>query len=151
MHRRTLYTLTLLAAGMSLGHHLDHVIRGNHVGWPVSGEINAFTASLVIYPIIVTGLALYRARIVGPGFWALVSGGGALFLGAIHFSPMAIEPPADIIDRYASPVVGWFWFTWLVAFVALLAITCVYEVRAWYAGRRAASTPVAAASRSAGR
>lgn len=139
MHRRKLYLLTLVAGGMSLGHHLDHVVRGNHVGWPVSGEVNAFTASLAIYPIVVTGLLLYRAGIVGAGFWALVSSGGAAFLGFLHFGPMAIEPPADIIDLYASPILGWFWFSWLVAFVALLAITSTYETRLWYAERRTGS------------
>lgn len=32
-------------------HHLDHVIRGNHIGWPLVPEINAFTYSLAIYPL----------------------------------------------------------------------------------------------------
>ena len=53
MHRRTLYGLTDLAATLSLAHHVDHVIRHNAVGWPVTGEVNAFTMSLIIYPIII--------------------------------------------------------------------------------------------------
>ena len=65
MHRRILYQLTWLAAAMSLGHHLDHLIRGNAVGWPLTEEVNAFTASLVVYPIIATGLLLYHAGRVG--------------------------------------------------------------------------------------
>ena len=36
MHDRVLYRLTWLALAMSLGHHLDHLIRGNAVGWPVT-------------------------------------------------------------------------------------------------------------------
>jgi hypothetical protein len=44
MHSRTVYLLTSLAAGMSLGHHLDHLIRQNAVGWPVTDEVNAFGA-----------------------------------------------------------------------------------------------------------
>jgi hypothetical protein len=78
MHSRTLYRLTYLAAAMSLGHHLDHLIRHNAVGWPLTDQVNAFTMSLVVYPVITTGLLLYRAGRVGPGFWALVSGGGAV-------------------------------------------------------------------------
>jgi hypothetical protein len=35
-----------------------HVIRHNAVGWPLTGGINAFTMSLVNYPIIATGLLL---------------------------------------------------------------------------------------------
>lgn len=77
MQRQILYRLTWLAAALSLGHHLDHLIRHNAVGWPVTDEVNAFTFSLVVYPVIITGLLLYRAGRVGPGFWALVSGGWA--------------------------------------------------------------------------
>jgi hypothetical protein len=69
MHHKILYRLTWLATALSLGHHLDHLIRGNAVGWPVNDQVNAFTASLGIYPIIATGLLLYRAGRVGPGFW----------------------------------------------------------------------------------
>jgi hypothetical protein len=44
MDRRILDGLTYLAAAMSLGYHVDHVIRDNAVGWPLSREINRFTA-----------------------------------------------------------------------------------------------------------
>jgi hypothetical protein len=139
MHSRTLYFLTYLAAAMSAGHHLDHVIRGNAVGWPLTGEVNAFTMSLIIYPIIATGLLLYRAGRVGPGFWAMISGGGAVFVSAVHFGPFAVEPPEHIIGMYDPPVVGWLAFGWLVAFVAVLTVTCLYETRAWWRQRSAAS------------
>jgi hypothetical protein len=138
MHHRTLYTLTFLAAIMSFGHHVDHVLRSNH-GWPLTDEVNAFTISLVIYPIIVGGLLLYRANRVGPGFWAFISGGGAAFVGAIHFGPGALEPPAMILGRYDPPVIGWIAFSWLVALVVLLAVTCIVEARTWYQQRRAAT------------
>jgi heme exporter protein D len=131
MHRRTLYRLTYLAAAMSLGHHLDHLIRHNAVGWPLTGQVNAFTISLVVYPVIATGLLLYRAGRVGPGFWALVSGGGAVFVSAVHFGPSAVEPPQMILGHYDPPILGWLAFAWLVAFVAVLAITSVYETRLW--------------------
>lgn len=131
MRDRILYGLIALAALMSLGHHLDHAIRGNHVGWPLTAEITPFTYSLGIYPLILLGLLLYRARRVGAGYWALLSGSGALFVGAIHFGPAAVEPPADIIGLYEPRAIGWFAFAWLVAFVAVLAGTCLYEVSLW--------------------
>jgi hypothetical protein len=137
MHDRVLYRLTWLAAAMSLGHHLDHLIRGNAVGWPVTEEVNAFTISLVVYPIIIIGLLLYRTGRVGPGFWALVSGGGAVFVSAVHFGPAAVEPPELILDPYQSPVLGWLAFGWLVAFVTVLAVTCLYETRLWAQQRQA--------------
>lgn len=137
MHGRTIYLLTLLAAAMSLGHHIDHVIRGNAVGWPLTDQVNAFTASLVIYLIISTGLLLYRAGRVGPGFWAFVSGGGAGFVAFVHFGPMAVEPPDMILSMYDPPIIGWLAFGWLMAFVSLLAVTSVYETRLWWQQRQA--------------
>jgi hypothetical protein len=136
MQSTVLYRLTYLAAVMSLGHHVDHVIRHNAVGWPLTDQVNAFTASLAIYPIIVTGLLLYRAGRVGPGFWALVSGGGAVFVAAVHFGPAAVEPPQMILGGYESTIFGWLAFTWLAVFVAVLAITSVYETRLWWRQRR---------------
>jgi hypothetical protein len=136
MHSQTLYRLTWLALGLSLGHHLDHLIRGNAVGWPVTDEVNAFTFSLVVYPVIATGLWLYRAGRVGAGFWALVSGGGAVFVAAVHFGPAPAEPPELILGGYDPPILGWLAFGWLASFVALLAITCLYETRLWWRQRQ---------------
>jgi hypothetical protein len=44
MDSRILYRLTYLAAAMSLEPRVDHVSRDNAVGWPLTGEVNAFTA-----------------------------------------------------------------------------------------------------------
>jgi hypothetical protein len=135
---RLLYALIFLAMFMSLGHHIDHIIRGNHVGWPLTSEVNAFTFSLGIYPLILLGLYLYASGRVGPGFWALLSGTGALFVAAIHFGPAAVEPPTDIINLYEPPIVGWMAFLWLVVFVGVLVGTCFYELRSWFAQRNKA-------------
>lgn len=135
-HDKTLYVLIYSAVVLSVGHHVDHIIRGNHVGWPLSSEVNAFTYSLAIYPLILVGLLLYRARRVGPGFWLFLSGGGALFLSAIHFGPLAVEPPGEIIDPYGSRLLGWLAFAWLVVFVAVLVISSLYEATLWARGRK---------------
>jgi hypothetical protein len=50
MHDRALYRLTWLALVLSLGHHLDHLIRHNAVGWPLTEEVNAFTSSGLVPP-----------------------------------------------------------------------------------------------------
>ncbi len=134
---RILYGLIFLAMFFSLGHHIDHIIRGNHVGWPLTAEVNAFTYSLGIYPLIILGLFLYRSNRVGSGFWALLSGSGAIFLAAIHFGPAAVEPPAEIINLYEPRIVGWLAFLWLVVFVAVLVGTCLYEIRSWVRQRKA--------------
>ncbi len=127
MQDRMLYGLVYLAAFMSLGHHIDHVIRGNNVGWPLTAHPTPFTYSLAVYPLIILGLYLYRSNRVGPGFWALLSGSGAIFVAAIHFGPTAVEPPADIINLYEPRIIGWLAFAWLVIFVAVLVATCLYE------------------------
>ncbi|TDO92833.1 hypothetical protein C8D81_0602 [Enemella evansiae] len=74
--RRTIYLLTAIAVVFSLGHHLDHVIRGNHVGWPLTDQVTVFTISLGIYPILLAAVLLYRAGRIGAGVWALLSGNG---------------------------------------------------------------------------
>jgi hypothetical protein len=123
-----------------VGHHIDHVIRGNHVGWPVSDEVNAFTYSLAIYPVILLGVLLYRSGRVGPGFWIFLSAGGALFLGFIHFGPVAVEPPQEIIDLYEPRILGYLAFGWLLLLLAVLAGTSVYEFVLWRRRRTARSS-----------
>ncbi len=135
---RILYGLIYLAMFMSLGHHVDHVIRGNNVGWPLTAEVNAFTYSLGIYPLILLGLYLYASGRVGRGFWAILSGSGALFVAAIHFGPAAVEPPAEIVNLYEPRLIGWLAFLWLVVFVVVLVATCLYELRTWFAQRNEA-------------
>ena len=54
--RRILYRLTWLAAALSLGHHLDHLIRHNAVAWwPESGS----------RPGPAQGVALGHDRVIG--------------------------------------------------------------------------------------
>ena len=134
---RGLYALIAAALVLSIGHHVDHVIRGNHVGWPITAEVNAFTFSLGIYPVILTGLLLDRAGVIGPGLWIFLSGGGALFLAGIHFGPWAIEPPEDIIGLYDPPLLGWVAFAWLLGLVGVLVAATVYEARLWLRKRSA--------------
>jgi hypothetical protein len=136
---RILYGLIYLAMFMSLGHHIDHIIRGNNIGWPLTAEVNAFTYSLGIYPLILLGLYLYASGRVGRGFWASLSGSGALFVAWIHFGgPAAVEPPAEIINLYEPRLIGWMAFLWLVVFVGVLVATCIYELRSWFSQRNRA-------------
>jgi hypothetical protein len=98
-----------------------------------------FTFSLGVYPLMLLGLFLYASGRVGPGYWAILSGSGALFVAAIHFGPTAVEPPADIINLYEVRIVGWLAFLWLVVFVGVLVGTCLYEIRSWFHQRKVRS------------
>lgn len=124
--------LIYLATVLSLGHHVDHVVRGNHIGWPLTEEITPFTYSLGIYPLILLGLYLSRKNRGSPWYWAMLSGPGAVFLAAIHVGPAAVEPPAHIIEEYSNRAMGWAAFAWMLALIAVLLVMFVYETRLWW-------------------
>lgn len=132
MHQNNrLLPLALLTMLFGIGHHVDHVIRGNHVGWPLIPELTPFTYSLGFYPMIALGLYLYLRNRVGPGFWAILAGVGFFFVGLLHFGPLAVEPPADILGPYSSKLAGYAALGWLVLFLLLLAATSLYAARLW--------------------
>ncbi len=131
MKDRRAYVLIVLSTILSLGHHVDHVIRGNHVGWPLTDEVTPFTYSLGVYPLIALGLILSLAGRVGPGYWVWLFGAGVVFLTAVHFGPGAIEPPGDIIDPHQSLLVGRLALVELVLLVAVLLAAFLYHLRLW--------------------
>jgi len=53
----------LLLAVIPLGllHHLDHVLRGDHSGWPFESDLTPFTPTLLVYAFDISVL-LARAR-----------------------------------------------------------------------------------------
>jgi hypothetical protein len=42
----------LLALGLAVIHHIDHVLRVDHSGWPFTDKVTPFTFSLLAYPMI---------------------------------------------------------------------------------------------------
>ena len=48
--RRRLLTAVICVASVGLLHHVDHGVRGNHIGWPFSPAVTPFTVSLLVYP-----------------------------------------------------------------------------------------------------
>lgn len=131
MRTRTGRRLIYLATVLSLGHHVDHVVRGNHVGWPLMEEVTPFTYSLGVYPLILLGLCLSLTTRGGAWYWALLSGPGAVFLAAIHLGPVAVEPPVHIVEEYSNPVMGWAAFAWMLTLIAALVVMFVYETHLW--------------------
>ena len=128
---RRLLQLIVVSTVFGLGHHIDHIIRGNHVGWPVTPEINAFTYSSSIYPIILFGLYFTLRDRVGARYWFVVAFLGLGMLGIIHLGPWAIEPPHDVINPYQSPILGYLAFAWLLGLLGTLLITALYAGRQW--------------------
>ena len=144
MTTRRARTLIHLATLLSLGHHLDHVLRGNHTGWPLTDQVTPFTYSVVVYPLIAPGLVLSRSGRVGSGSWAVLSGSGTVFLLAVHAGPTAVEPPGDIVGLYSSPLLGWSAFAWLLALVVTLAASFSLELRQWRRDRLEVTVALAA-------
>jgi len=111
-----------------VSHHVDHVLRGV-TGWPLAGGFNPFTMSLFAYPAIGVGLLLSRQGRAGPRFWAVLAGGGAAFILAVHIGPAAGDTVADIPDQYGSPIADVAALGVLAAFFAALVWHCLYELR----------------------
>ena len=135
MGRRLVVAITAL----SIAHHLDHVVR-QVTGWPLTGGVNAFSISLLVYPVVAAGLVLSARRRVGVRFWAVLAGGGALFVAAVHFGPVAGDAVSTIPDQHRSPAADVLALGVVAAFFAVLVAHCVYETRLLIrarAGRRA--------------
>ena len=56
--RRWLLIAVTAVTIFGLFHHVDHVVRGNHSGWPFQEEVSQFTFSLLIYALLIPGLYL---------------------------------------------------------------------------------------------
>jgi hypothetical protein len=125
------YLVFAVATLLSLAHHADHVIRGNHVGWPVTPEVNPFTYSLVIYPLVVLGFALSLTGRGSARYWSVVMTLGAGMLVFFHLSPWAVEPPGDVILPYADPLWGYVAFVILLALIGVVLLGAGYSVVLW--------------------
>ncbi|WP_440991502.1 hypothetical protein [Haloarchaeobius baliensis] len=125
------YLLFAVATLLGLAHHLDHVIRGNHVGWPITPEVNPFTYSLAIYPLLVLGFTLSLTGRAGARYWTVVMSLGAGMLVFFHLSPWAVEPPGDVVLPYANPLFGYVAFAVLLALIGVVGAGALYSFRLW--------------------
>ena len=93
---RLLRSEVLLAITTAIGflHHVDHVLRVDHSGWPFISEITPFTFSLLVYPLL---LSIYLARSYP---WYRV-GATAFAYISIQLAHIFIETPADQYHTWA--------------------------------------------------
>jgi len=132
---RLFFVFVLVPMVLGIAHHVDHVIRGNHVGWPLTPEVNAFTYSLAIYPLLAISLYLTVTERVDAGYWAGFLAFSAGLLGYLHLSPWAVEPPPDVILPYTNPLVGYLAFAILVALIGSVVFGSAYAAYLSYLGR----------------
>jgi hypothetical protein len=120
---------------LGFGHHVEHLIRGVY-GWPFNSEVNPFTISLVVYPIVLLGFELTRRGKVGAPFWAVVTLASALAIGIIHLTPFGPEPPGSLFDEYESALAASIALAIVLAAVVVLITAAAYATRLWASGRR---------------
>ena len=128
---------------LTLGHHVDHVIRGNHIGWPFADSPTPFTLSLAVYPAVLVGFYLTRSGKVGPLYWAVLWGAMTFLAATVHL-PLSeqSETMSHIVNPYSSPVAGWIAFLWLLVLVTMALLTCVTATQAWLKQRRTEPTSI---------
>lgn len=85
------------AVAFGLLHHIDHVLRADHSGWPAKAEVTPFTFSLVAYPLFLA-ILLLRSR---P--WLRVAVTGLAFVG-LQYAHIFVETPADQYGTWADGV-----------------------------------------------
>ncbi len=88
--------MLLTVAALTLMHHLDHVLRADHSGWPFTPDVTAFTISLLVYPILLLDFLVLRSR---P--WIRVGLVAALFV-ALQIAHTVYEAPADQYGTWAN-------------------------------------------------
>jgi hypothetical protein len=128
------FVLVLAPTLLGAAHHIDHVIRGNHVGWPITPEVNPFTYSLAIYPLLAISLYLTVTDRVDAGYWAGFLAFSAGMLAFFHVSPWAVEPPRDVMVPYDVPAFGYLAFGILLALIASTVLGSAYAGLLWYRG-----------------
>jgi hypothetical protein len=86
--------LILLAAGLGLLHHTDHVLRFDHSGWPFRPEVSPFTYSLLVYPLLLTVFVLRSYP------WIRVTLMVLVFTG-LQMAHIFFEPPSHQYGTWA--------------------------------------------------
>ena len=110
--RAKLRTWLLIAAAcvtiFAILHHVDHVIRGNHSGWPFQEAVTPFTFSLLIYLLLLPGLYLASKGRLMAGYWLFTAVVGLSLVVWVHFVPTADyeAPIEDIYAVYGSALSG---------------------------------------------
>ena len=115
-------------------HHVDHVVRGNHSGWPFEEAVTPFTFSLLIYALLLPGLYLTTKGRLMAGYWLFTAVVGLALVVWVHFVPTGDyeAPIEDIYAVYGSPLAGLLALvvlTGLVFSLATLAIVAIQALR----------------------
>ena len=136
-HTRLQRWLLVAAASVTIFgimHHVDHVVRGNHSGWPFDEAVTPFTFSLLIYALLLPGLYLTAKGRLMAGYWLFTAVVGLALVVWVHFVPTGDyeAPIEDIYAVYGSPLAGLLALvvlTGLVSSLVTLVITAIQGLR----------------------
>ena len=138
--RRVLLVLGILVTVFGLLHHVDHVVRGNHSGWPLKEVVTPFTFSLLIYALLLPWIFMNLRGRAAAGWWLFTAAVGLALVSFVHFlgGEEREAPIRDIYGVYDNPVVGALALVVLYALVLGLAALAVAAFWAVVASRRRA-------------
>ena len=118
-------------------HHLDHALRGNHVGWPLSDAVTPFTFSLGVYLLLLPGLYLTPRRKAWAGYWLVVSVLTLALVVWVHFGPSPeAESLPEVYGPWGNALLGGLAVAILFALLASLVALLVAAVQARTASGR---------------
>ena len=129
--RTSLLVAALSVTTFGFFHHLDHVVRGNHSGWPFEEVVTPFTFSLLIYALLLPGIYMtWRGRLMAR-YWLLTAVVLLAVVISVHFVGEDREAPIrDIYAVYESPVVGFLALTDLTVLIASLVVLAGLAIQA---------------------
>jgi hypothetical protein len=117
-------------------HHVDHVGRGNHSGWPFEEAVKPFTFSLLIYALLLPGIFMNLRGLVAAGWWLFVALVGVVLVFSVHFlGPEREAPVRDIYAVYGNPLWGLLALVVLTGLLFALVVLSVTAFRAVMASR----------------
>ena len=106
--RRALLALGVGVTAFGVLHHVDHVVRGNHSGWPFREEATPFTFSLLVYALLLPGIYMNLRGRVAAGWWLFTAAVALALVTFVHFlgGEEREAPIRDIYAVYGNPVWG---------------------------------------------
>jgi hypothetical protein len=125
--------LLVAAAGVTIFailHHVDHVVRGNHSGWPFQEAVTPFTFSLLIYALLLPGLYFGSKGRLMAGYWLFTAMVGLALVVWVHFVPTGDyeAPIEDIYAVYGSALSGLLALVVLAGLVSSLVTLVVMAI-----------------------
>ncbi len=141
-HVRLKRWLLVAATGttiFAIMHHTDHVVRGNHSGWPFEEAVTPFTFSLLIYALLLPGLYLTTKGRLMAGYWLFTAVVGLALVVWVHFVPTGDyeAPIEDIYAVYGSPLAGLLALAVLTGLVSGLVTLVIVAIQ----GLRSSTSP----------